>query len=69
MSPEALMRAIEIVLALGARLVPLIADAIDGGADEETATRKALSELAALPDLKPVLPKVRAMIASARRPK
>lgn len=66
MSPDAIMRAVEIVLALGARLVPLIADALDSGADEEAATRKALSELAALPDLQPVLPKVRAMFSAAR---
>jgi hypothetical protein len=65
-SPDAIMRAVEIVLALGARLVPLIAAALDGGANEEAATRKALSDLAALPDLQPVLPKVRAMIAAAR---
>lgn len=66
MSPDAIMRAVEIVLALGAKLVPLIAGALDGGADEQEATRKALHALAELPDLEPAMPRVRAMFAAAR---
>lgn len=67
MNPEHVMRATEIVFSLGSRLVPMIAGAIGGGADEQAATRAALQSLAAMPELDPVMPKVRAMFAAARR--
>ena len=66
MTIDALFRAGEIAFAIGSRLVPLIAAALSGGADEQAATRTALRELAAMPDLEPVMPKVRAMIIAAR---
>ncbi|AKF08902.1 hypothetical protein [Sandaracinus amylolyticus] len=69
MSPDVVARGFEIGLAVATPLAKMIAELIEGGASEEEATRKALERLAAQPDLTPVLPKVRAMIVDARRPK
>lgn len=66
MDPQTAIRAAEIALALGAPLMREIAEAISDGLDEQAATRRALERLASTPDLEPVLPKVRAMIADAR---
>lgn len=61
---------IDVAIAIASALVlPLarrIGELIDSGMSEDDATRKALAELAAKPDLEPVLPKVRAQIAAAR---
>ena len=66
MEAQTVARAFEIAIQVGSLLAKPIAELLEGGASEEEATRKALERLAAQPDLTPVLPKVRAMIAEAR---
>lgn len=68
MDAQTAIRATEIALALGAPIMREIAEALAEGLDETAATKRALERLAATPDLEAVLPKVRAMIADARRP-
>jgi hypothetical protein len=66
MDAQVVARAFEIGIQLAGLLAKPIAELLESGATEEEATREALKRLAAQPDLVPVLPKVRAMIAEAR---
>jgi hypothetical protein len=61
-----LLRALEIGGPLLVRLVGAIAEGIQSGKDEETATRDALEKLAGMPDLVPVGPDVERILREAR---
>lgn len=65
-SAQDVVRASEIALSVAGPLLREIGEALAEGLDEEAATRRALQRLADAPDLRPVLPRVQAMIADAR---
>jgi hypothetical protein len=65
-NPETIVRGVEVAGGLVAELARLVTGFMDRGHEEEEATRLALAELSKRPDLRPLLPRVRAMVAGAR---